>query len=148
MTGTQVFDRLARAQNGLGEQVADRETLARLAEQMVSASVTSGKMLRELRERMFPAIEDPEALAVAKTLRCEFEEWVAEAEDVFERARRLEAAGRPIRLTQELGDLIGITRAMLTITLNDHLRSLAQIRTGDTVSMEELRRELQLKRGG
>lgn len=148
MTGTQVFDRLALENNASPDHASDADALARLAEQMVAASIASGKMLRELRERMFPASNDPGALAVASALRADFEQWATDAEAVFERAGKLERAGRPIPGSCELGDLIGMTLAMLQITLDDHLRSLEQIRAGGTISLQELRRELQLKAGG
>lgn len=148
MTGTQVFDRLAGDIKSSVDHPPDEDALARLAEQMTAASITSGKMLRELRERMFPINDEPSALDVAHTLRAEFQQWVAESQAVFERAQRLELAGRPIPGTRELGDLIGVTLAMLQVTPQDHLRSLRQARAGKTLSIEELRRELQLKRGG
>ena len=87
MTGTQVFDRLAMENDASADRASDADALARLAEQMVAASIASGKMLRELRERMFPAVEDPGALAVARALRADFQQWVTDAEAVVERAR-------------------------------------------------------------
>jgi hypothetical protein len=143
MTGTHVFDRLASDGGAAAERTADHEALERLAGQMVAASVASGNMLRELRERMFPAGDAAGGVAVAKTLRREFEQWVADAEQVIERADRLESVGRAVPRTRELADLIGATRAMLSISLDDHLRSLRD--TTHPATVEELRRELQLK---
>jgi len=56
---------------------------------------------------MFPGDHDPETVAVATTLRGEFEQWVVDAEEVLEGARQVEATGRTIPRTQELADLIG-----------------------------------------
>ena len=147
MTGTQVFDQLAQDRHSSEELASDPAELPRLAQQMVATSVTSGKMLRELRDRMFPSEEKPETRAIAQVLRAEFELWVAEAEEVYQRAGRLESAGHPVPGSRELDDLIGRAKAMLQIRLDDHFRSL-QSKEGKTFTIQELRRELQLERGG
>ena len=129
----------------IANDVYDR--LAIVAEQMVSAAITSGKALRELRSDLFPADREPRALEVAELVRGEFEQWVRDAEQAYARAHRLEQTGRAVAGTNELIDLIGSAKAMLQITLADHFEALDQVARGESISMEELRRELQLKRG-
>jgi hypothetical protein len=146
VTGTHLFDCLARDEQSSAAQPSGR-MLPRLAEQMVAASLTSGKMLRELRDRMFPSHPEPAAVAVAQTLRAEFQEWVRDAEAAHARAQQLERQGLSVAGAAELDNLIGATLAMLQVTLEDHFRSLDQIAGGQTFSIEDLRRELQLKRG-
>lgn len=126
-------------------EVNDR--LARLAEDRVAAAIASGKSLRELRSNLFPSDRDPNAVEVAKLVRGEFEQWVRDAEQTYARASRLGQTGREVAGTGELADLIGSIKAMLQITLEDHFEALDQLANGESVSMEELRRELQLKRG-
>ena len=143
-TGAQIFDRLCR-QSVPPEP--ESEALVRLAEQMVATSIKSGQMLRELRERMFPMSDNPAALEVAHALRAEFLQWADEADAVFERASKLRQSGRSISGSEELGDLIGMTRAMLQITPEAHLQAVEQIRRGETVPIDEVRRELRLRTG-
>ena len=145
MTGAQVFDRISSGEKDSPDFPEAERVLPRLAEQMVAASIASGKMLREIRERMFPEEAEPGAIAVAEALRDEFRQWVQDAEAAYERARQVERAGHPISGSRELNDLIGMTMAMLQVTLDDHFRSLEQIKAGETYTIEELRRDLQLK---
>lgn len=147
MTGTQVFDRLSLDEKHSVQRSSGAPMLPHLAEQMVSASLTSGRMLRELRDRMFPSQPDPGAIEVAQTLREEFTAWVADAEAAYRRAQQVERRGQKVSGADELGDLIGATRAMLQITLEAHLRSLNHSAGPHVVPIEDLRRELQLKRG-
>lgn len=146
VTGTHVFDRLSQNEHQSADAPSDEAVLTRLAEQLVTSSILSGRMLRELRLRMFPLKREAAAVAVAQTLRAEFQEWVQDAEATYARARQVEKSGKPVRGTGELGEMIGTTLAMLQITLEDHFRSLEQ-GPGRPLSIEELRRELQLKRG-
>ena len=147
MTGTPVFDRISSDVEDSSRVPPAERVLPRLAEQMVAASLTSGRMLRELRERMFPSEAEPKAIAVAQILRDEFEQWVRDAEAAYGRARALEGRGQQIPGIRELSDLIGMTMAMLRVSLEDYFRSLDQAELVPTVTIEELRRELQLKRG-
>ena len=126
-------------------EVNDR--LARLAQDRVSGSIASGKALRELRSNLFPSDRDSKSVEVAKLVRGEFEQWVRDAEQTCSHASRLKQAGRDVPGIDKLVDLIGSAKAMLQITLNDHFEGLDQLARGESVSMEELRRELQLKRG-
>jgi hypothetical protein len=146
MTGANLFDCLVeRGKSQIVDQ-EDAETLRALAEQMVAAAIASIKTLRPLRPRMFPLDATPENLALAKALRAEFEQWVSEAHAAYERSRALVNAGVQVANHSELDDLIGLTQAMLTITLDSHLQSLDD--PCKPWSIEEARRELYLQRRG
>lgn len=147
MTGIHVFDRLLLDPQKSIDAPVDPRLLPRLAGQMVTAAIASGKMLRELRTRMFPSGREPHAIAVAQALRDEFEQWAQDAEDALERAEPFAKSGQAIVGADELRDLIGMTKAMLGVTLDSHLRSLEEAASDQTVTIQELRRELQLKRG-
>jgi hypothetical protein len=144
MTGTHLFDRLADGSRLALQDPGEAEELRELGEGMVAAAIASGKMLREHRARMFPGDDSPAAMAVAKTLQSEFQQWAQEADAVYERALTLHRAGHAIVNLAELNDLIGLTQAMLQISPEDHVRSLKQVANGKLLSMEELRRELHL----
>jgi hypothetical protein len=144
MTGTDLFDCLAEQKKA---HVVDRdnaETMRALADQMVAAAIASVKSLRTLRPLMFPVDATPERLAVAKALRAEFEQWVADAEAVYQRSLALSAVGIQVANLSELNDFIGLTLAMLTVTLESHLKSLQGVANAKVMTMEELRRELHL----
>jgi hypothetical protein len=126
-------------------EVNDR--LARLVEDRVAAAIAAGEELRDLRSNLFPSDRDDKSVEVAKLVRGEFEQWVRDAEQTYARASRLKQTGREVPAIEELANLIGSAKAMLQITLADHFEALDQLARGETVSMEELRRELQLKRG-
>lgn len=147
MTGTQVFDRLARGSGASAGRAPESGDLTRLAGQLVASSIQTGRMLRELRGRLFPVDGGAEAAGVAFALRAELQQWAQEAQAVLERAADLRRAGQAISGTRELGDLIGATLAMLQITPEAHARALEQVRRGETTPLDEVRRELQLKFG-
>lgn len=146
MTGTNLFDCLAEQNKSHVVDPDDTETMRGLAEQMVSTLIASVKTLRPLRPRMFPLDPTPEKLAVAKALRAEFEQWVSEAQSVYERSRALGNVGIQTANLSELDNYIGLTQAMLTITLDSHLKSLRD--EYKPWSIEEARRELHLQRRG
>jgi hypothetical protein len=148
MTGTNLFDCLSE-QNNAQVDPNNAETLHSLAAQMVASAIASVKTLRPLRPLMFPIDSTPEKLAVATALRLEFEQWVADAEGVYQRSCALVAAGTQVPHLSELNDFIGLTQAMLQVTLESHLESVDQLRRGEVhrySSVGELRRELQLNR--
>ena len=95
MTGTNLFDCLAEQKKAHVVDQDNAETLRVLAEQMVAAAIASVKTLRPLRPLMFPIDPTPEKLAVASALRAEFEQWVTDAEAVYQRscARALSDVG-------------------------------------------------------
>jgi hypothetical protein len=151
MSGIHLLDLLSHERGFSQSNEANESLVAKLAARMVINSIETIKVLRELRPKMFPSSTEPQAIALAKALRVEFEEWVSDAESLLAEATSLNRAGHSIPHLNELGDFSGLTQAMLQITLEDHLESLDQVRRGETVtysSMGELRRELQLNRNG
>jgi hypothetical protein len=145
MTGANVFDCLA-GQNKSQVDQDDAETLRVLAEQMVAAAIASVISLRPLRPRMFPLDPTPDKLAVATALRAEFEQWLSEAQAAYDRSSALRKEGIVVANLSELNEYIGLTQAMLTITLESHLKSLRD--KHKPWPIEEVRRELHLQRHG
>lgn len=146
MTGTQIFDRLALDESCSPATASDADDLIRLAEQMVSTAITSWEMLSGLRPRMFPATREPRGVGIAEASRAEFDRWAKDAEEAYTRACGLERAGSPVTGTRKLGDLLGITRAMLQVTIESHFRAIEQVARGEFISAAELRHELQHRR--
>jgi hypothetical protein len=146
MTGTQLFDCLSEDTRRANRSVTDSDTLEHLAEQMVGACATSGQMLQDMRQCMFPVDERPESLAIANTLRREFQHWAAGAEEILERATAVSRSERAVAGLSRLRDLYGVTMAMLQITPEAHLEALRRAPSLPPMSIEELRRELHLIR--
>ncbi len=150
MTGTQVFDCLAERRDLTpvhGGNTPLAPDLTELCRRMVSSAFESGRMLRELRVKMFPTRDDAGEITLPKALQAEFQQWVHEADAVCQRAAKLDRAGHPIDKLAELKNLVGLAQAMLQITPEDHLRTIKAGSHGKKMSMEELRRELLVHHG-
>ncbi|HET6246121.1 MAG TPA: hypothetical protein VFE47_00335 [Tepidisphaeraceae bacterium] len=144
MNGLQILDLLSHDEALTTPLSNDEDVVAQFAEKLVANAIDSIKTLRELRPRMFPSTADLKSLEIARALRVEFEKWVQDAEALFAEGMQLRAAGHSIPRLEELGDYSGHTQAMLQVSLESHLRSIEQADRGEVISIEEMRREIQL----
>lgn len=118
------------------------ELTADQAEFWVAAALAEAKALRQHDGQLFPAANDPKAMDEARALHGAWSRWVTAAESLYERLRPLLAARRHVVGANDLDYAIGRARAMLQITPEDHLASLDEVRRGEVVSGEEVRRGL------
>ena len=115
------------------------------AEHWVAAALAEAKALRQHDEHVFPSSDDPAALRTAKALHAAWARWADAAEVIYERVRPLLAARRHVAGANDLDYAIGRARAMLQITPEDQLAAIGQVRRGEVVSGEEVRRELRAR---
>jgi hypothetical protein len=112
------------------------------AEYWVAAALAEARALRQHDGQLFPRDHDSGALQTAKELHDAWLRWADSADAIYGRVRPLIAAGRHVSGAGDLDYAIGRTRAMLQISPDGNLESLDEIRRGDVVSADELRRAL------
>jgi hypothetical protein len=119
------------------------EFTAEQAERWIEAALAEAKALRQHDDQLFPSSDDPTALYTARQLHDAWQRWVEGAEDLQRRILPLISTRRHIAGAHDLEYAIGRTLAMLQVTPEGHLNALERIRRDETVSSEEVRRELQ-----
>lgn len=118
---------------------------AEQAEHWVAAALAEARALRQHDGQLFPAADDPDAMRAAKALHAAWSRWADAAEALYERVRPLLAARQHVARSNDLDYAIGRTRAMLQVTPEGYLAAIGQIRRGEVVSGEEVRRELRAR---
>ena len=114
------------------------------AEGWVAAALAEARALRHHDEQLFPASDDPEALRVADELHAAWRRWADEAAALYERVRPLLNARRHVAGAHDLDYAIGRAYAMLKLSPRDMLARQEQVRRGDVLTAEEVRRELRV----
>ena len=74
-----------------------------------------------------------------------YEEWLATAMPLLFRAREMSAAGRRIEKLEELEVAVLSVRGLLMMTVAELEEALEDVRRGNVVSIEEVRRELRAR---
>lgn len=145
MTAVSLFDTLFREEQNSHVGSGEPDThLAELAAKLVASSLADlGRILEyeELSRRADP-LDAALELEILRSVWQLFEQWAAEADQVFARVSSLKSAGALVPGTDQLGDAIGRTRARLSVTPEQTARAKAQIRQGQCVPLSELRNEL------
>ena len=118
---------------------------AEQAEHWVAAALAEARALRQHDGQLFPSTDDAAAVRTAKALHAAWARWAEGAEALFERVRPLLAGRRHVAGASDLDYAIGRARAMLQITAEDHIAAGEQVRRGEVVSGEEVRRELRAR---
>lgn len=118
------------------------ELTAEQAEHWVAAALAEARALRQHDEHLFPNCDKPSALRASHQLHAAWRRWADHAESIRQRLRPLLHAGQRVNGADELGHAVGRALAMLTITPEDQLQALEQIRRGHVVPIAEVRREL------
>jgi hypothetical protein len=117
------------------------------AEAWVAASLSESRALGQHEEQLFPDDNDPAARGSAESLRAAWVAWIESAERVLSRIRPLLAAKRHIAGAYDLDYAIGRARAMLNLSPEALRQRREQVRSGQTQSIEEVRRELRASPG-
>ncbi len=97
-------------------------------------------------DEMPPHPTDPAERQMFVLMRRAYADWASDAEAVLARVASLKD-GAPIEGRTALEDAVGRTRAMLSVSLEDLDQAEEQIRNGQTVTLEEVRRELRAASG-
>jgi hypothetical protein len=151
MTAVSLFDTLAgggaRTPTGTGRADPD-DPLTRFAGSLVAAALADFQRLREFEQQFATArlSEPAQELERDRVVWRLYAEWADEAEQVLDRARTRVAAGAAVEALDRLDDLIGRTRARLSVTPEQIARGREQARQGQFVPAKGLRDELHLCR--
>ena len=125
------------------------DTLAKLpdptlaqAEHWIAAALAAAGALRQYDDRLYPAAGDAGALQVANQLHDAWRKWAEDAEAIYQRVTPL-LRGH-VDGAHDLSYAIARARAMLKLTPETMQARRGQAERGDTLSAEEVRRELRL----
>lgn len=128
---------------------ADSEQFSVIAAEFVGATLADYRHIRKLDEIPSgqPLVFDRQ---VAILIRRMYEEWATQAEGLLMRLRTMKsgANANPIVAdVSELRDAVLRTRAMLSVSLEEIEEGIAECERGETVTLEEVRRELRAASG-
>jgi hypothetical protein len=85
---------------------------------------------------------DPQGAAAMRRM---YQQWADEADELLRRVKGLGLHDRLRAKFDALDRAVGVSRAMLSITLESSRRSDEQVERGEVVSIEEVRRELRAR---
>jgi hypothetical protein len=114
------------------------------AEGWGAAALAEARALRHYDDHLFPASDDPDALRVAEQLHAAGRRRADEAALLYECVRPLLNARRHVAGSHDLDYAIGRAYAMLKLSPRDMLARQEQVRRGEILTAEEVRRELRL----
>jgi len=118
----------------------------RLANELVAAAVDEMKHIEALdecgptRKRRRIYVGETEA-----AMRSIYERWLEPAWTLLRRAREIVAYGRRIELLEELESAVLLARGLLMMTVAELEAAEEDVRRGNVVSIEEVRRELRAR---
>jgi hypothetical protein len=112
------------------------------AEHWVAAALAEARALRQHDSQLFPRDNEVSAIETAVELHAAWRRWADSADAIYDRVRPIVAAGRHVSGATDLDYAIGRTRAMLQLSPQDNLAAIDEIRRGNVVTAEELRRAL------
>jgi hypothetical protein len=142
VAGIPLLDAVAKAPFTYdGDAPADLEL--RIANELVAASLDDYRHIEAL--DVCGPTKQWRRLYVRETeaqMRQLHEGWLAPARDLLARMREMAKAGRNIDRLEELEDAVLVTRGLLIMTLDEIEQGEEEIRRGEFVTSEELRREL------
>jgi len=106
------------------------------------------RSIRKLEDALGESRSAPFDRQLAGSLRQVYDQWVRRADELLTRVRDLRLRDRLAERFDELEQAVGRTLAMLSVTLEDLDRADEEIRAHQTVSLEEVRRELRARSHG
>jgi hypothetical protein len=142
------FDLLPSAENvapaggDVGAHVAD------VASRLLEYTMDEYRSIRKLEDALGENRSAPFDRQLAGSLRRLYDQWVRRADELLTRVRDLQLRDRLTVRFEELDHAVGRTMVMLNVTLEDLDRADEEIRAGQTVSLEEVRRELRARSHG
>ena len=146
MTAISLLDLLSTERDALRDD-PDRgqDRAAALAGQVVEASLLDWERVRQYEEEFASSAWNDDSLDVERSVHALYSEWVAEAEQVLARVRRLVENGASVPNAQSLERAIGRTRAQIKCAPEKIARAMEQVRDGKVVPIKELRDELRAR---
>jgi hypothetical protein len=116
-----------------------------VAGELIGGALAEFQQLQKLEAKLKP-FDNPRAdRQTAALFLGSYEAWAREAQGVLERLKRLGDQAATIKGAAELERAYGSTRAMLSISLDDMIKSDEDIKAGRLISIEEVRREVRLR---
>lgn len=125
--------------NGIGRERADTR---QLAEQLAASLLGDVQNLWDF-YLSFSHEQNPGA---EERVRAQFEQWARDADAAIERIKQVRREQGEVARYEELYHAHGKVMAMLSVSLEDVREGRAQIRRGEGIPLEEVKRELRLRR--
>ena len=116
----------------------------RAAERWVAAALAEAAALREHDDQLFPAVDDAAAAEAGQQLRHAWQRWADDADQLLDRMRATGLSSGGVPGAVQLDYEAGRARAMLSMDPQVIQGRRAQAGRGETLSPEDVRRELGL----
>ena len=148
MTALALYDSLASGDLREPSTPAD---LAEVVAKLIASALADYELIDEFDERCGLPVDpdEPSAFRAAQEVWRMYSEWLREAQQIFDRASRLEACGGvAVPRLDDLHDAIGDAETRLQMTPEQDARAVRQVRAGDVVPIEVLRDELRARLRG
>jgi len=141
-----LVDLLSGPRDGAGFDAADTsEALADRAGRLIDFALAEHERISSLDIGMGRRALDHTDPQGAAAMRRMYQQWADETDALLRRVKTLGLCDRLRAKFDALDRSVGVTLAMLSITLESARRSAEQIERGEVVSIEEVRRELRAR---
>jgi hypothetical protein len=124
------------------------ENAQRLAMVLVEALLREAEALNGLDALMYPQNASPTDQQRSRQIVEAWHGWIGEAEALLRRLSRMDLSTALRERAEQLQLRWGHAQALIGLSPDRIERARQQIRLGETVGAEEIRRELQLRTGG
>jgi hypothetical protein len=118
------------------------------AEHWIAAALAEARAMRQHECQLWASSSEPAEVRRAEQLHAVWRKWAEDAKGLLQRVRPLLDARRHVAGVHDLDYAIARVLAMVKIPPADMLKRENQVRRGEVVTMEEVRRELRAARGG
>jgi hypothetical protein len=119
-----------------------------LAGRLIDDLLAEVRTLESLDAQMYPQRAEAAARQRSRLVFDAWHRWISEAESLLRRLITLKRQGAALPRLQELRQQIALARCTVKMTLEKVEHARDQARRSETISGEEVRRELQLRAGG
>jgi hypothetical protein len=130
------------------DRAATDEALGERAEHLLDFALAEHERIKALdvgMGRIALNYEDPRGAAAMRRM---YQQWADQSDGLLRRVKQHGLHGRLGAKFDALQNAVGFTLAMLSLTLESLRSGAEQVRRGETVSIEEVRRELRARSRG